>query len=74
MGHEGGHRRQEDQLAGGIGRSQQADDKPFACAEPPPGDIRRQKPTDEAGGQANGDTPQQNKLPGLGHYRGQNHA
>ena len=57
MGDEGRHRREEDQLACGIGRGQQADDKSFARAEPAPRDIRRQKPTDEAGGQANGEAP-----------------
>ena len=44
MGDEGRHRRQEDQLACGIGRSQKADDKPLARPEPAPDDIDGRSP------------------------------
>jgi hypothetical protein len=50
MGDEERHRRQKDQLAGGIRGSQEANDETLARPEPTPRDVGRHISADKAGG------------------------
>ena len=65
VGDEVGHQRQEDELAGGVGRGEQADHQAAALREPAPGDGGGEHGRDRAGGRAGDEAPHDVELPQL---------
>jgi hypothetical protein len=66
VGDEVRHQREEDELAGGVGRGEQADDQAPALREPAPGYGRGEDGRDRAGGGAGHEPPHHVELPQLG--------
>ena len=67
VGDEVRHQRQEDELAGGVGRGEQADHEAAALREPAPGDGGGEDGRDRAGGRAGHEAPHDVELPELCH-------